>query len=87
MLNLNKLKKLIQISKVMELNLRDDNVKTCIVAVSLDDGIHETNLSEALMSGYRSQSTVFMNALKCTVEFKAASNILTTEIEKSLTAL
>ncbi|KMV32322.1 hypothetical protein AB733_02225 [Photobacterium swingsii] len=80
MIIVNKLRKLIRFGNMMEINLADDNVKSCIVAVSMNENIHDNQLGAALMSAYRTQSSLFISALNNTSEFKVALDILNDEM-------
>ncbi|MGF1718057.1 hypothetical protein EDI28_08375 [Photobacterium chitinilyticum] len=75
-----RLRKLINISELLELNIDDDNIKSCIIAVFMCEDIHDNNLEVALMATYRSQPTVFITALNNTREFQHILNLLNFEI-------
>ncbi|MDO6542939.1 hypothetical protein [Photobacterium sanguinicancri] len=75
-----KIRKLIHFGKMMEINLADDNVKSCIVAVSMNENIHDNQLGAALMSAYRTQSSLFISALSSTSEFNMVLDILNGEV-------
>ncbi|GAB3518860.1 hypothetical protein GCM10027342_11000 [Photobacterium alginatilyticum] len=77
-----RLRKLINISKFLELNIDDDNTKCCIIAVFMCDDIHENNLEFALMATYQSQPSVFTTALNNTREYQHILNLLNFEISK-----
>ncbi|MFM2591364.1 hypothetical protein AAFX19_00225 [Vibrio harveyi] len=61
---------IIRCAKVMELNIKDPNVQSCIIATLMCPGIHENNLGMILSSAYSSQSQVFILAIQQTHEYQ-----------------
>lgn len=61
---------IIRCAKLMELNIKDPNVQSCIIATLMCPGIHENNLGMILSSAYRSQSQVFILAIQQTHEYQ-----------------
>ncbi len=61
---------IIRCAKLMELNIKDPNVQSCIIATLMCPGIHENNLGMILSSAYSSQSQVFILAIQQTHEYQ-----------------
>ncbi len=80
-MNNERLKKLISSAKVHELNLHDDNIKACLIAVYLYEDVNDAYLDFVLMEAYRSQPTVFIGALRKTKEFRYCLEVLNREIK------
>lgn len=75
-----RLRKLINISERLELDLDDDIVRSCIVAVFMCEDIHDKKFETTLMATYGSQPTVFTTALSNTREFQYIMNLLNFEV-------
>jgi hypothetical protein len=80
-MNKERLTKLISSAKFYELNLHDDNIKACLIAVYMYEDFNDEHLDFTLMEAYRSQPTVFIGALRKTREFRCCLEVLNREIE------
>ncbi|MEZ8092823.1 hypothetical protein L4D00_18645 [Photobacterium swingsii] len=76
----NRIRSLIQLCRVVELNANDEKVQACIAAVALDDSLEVNMQGEALLSAFRSQALPFINALKRTTEFSETMAMLREEL-------
>ncbi|MDO6542941.1 hypothetical protein [Photobacterium sanguinicancri] len=76
----NRIRSLIQLCRVVELNVNDEKVQACIAAVAMDVSLDVNTQGEALMNAFRSQTLPFINALKRTEEFRETMAVLSGEL-------
>lgn len=67
---------LLALARLLELNVSDSNVRACIVAAYYHDGDNNVEYEKALLSAYRSQNLVLLNAVKNTQKYKELTSLL-----------